>query len=241
MILLSLMLFVGQLESEIQTEAAPQELQSLSSLDAAILTHRLKRIYGPYGSPKKTDWNVSMGGKTEAWVWDGKSFSCPHKEEWDCSLWVPKSFEWWLSKGAWLDNWVSFTRTGFFLEQDQLNKSSKRAGLRNIDDLIPSQEGEGVELAPLPSAEEREEEDDVVEIGGKKQASEVWDWVSQSGENIKVYSSLRNQWIERIDYDDSREYIEWIKPSRWAPMEIKSVTLDRDGQRISYQISKKKK
>ncbi|MDB5038350.1 MAG: hypothetical protein JWQ35_1878 [Bacteriovoracaceae bacterium] len=199
----------------------------LGELDAALIKERLKRIYGEFSMKAGKEWEVSYQGKTSTWKWSDKSgWACPADSSLKCSEWVPNSFRWWVSSKGWLDNWTPVTRLGF----DFGKAKSEVASAPAI--AMP----EAVADNAVVAAEELEHPVEKIEadpLGGKKWAHEVWQWKNKKDASAKIYVSLRDQKIERIDANDLVEYLEWLdKPGR-AP-ELLRVVLERNGTRVAF-------
>lgn len=219
-------------QSPVEQEMAAQKPVPLSrdALDIAIFKERMEQIHGSRGIPRKGKWRVSFQGNTQEWEWNGAVFTCPEPERWDCSLWVPKAFEWWQTNYAWLESIEEFSKLGFFLDDSETNEktqSTQKLSLveGRLTNQLDTQEAEGVEAEPL----------EPVLIQGKRQASEIWRLKISTGEVVNLHSSLRNQWIDRLDYAGSKEFIIWKRPNRWSRPQIESLVLERGGQRINFQ------
>jgi|GEM_PF-3602337 len=248
-LILFLALNVGQITGLDAPTTPPPQPTDFPTLDAAILQKRLPKIFGEYGHRRKSFWEVAKEGQSENWTWDGrKKFECPHPKLWDCNQWIPMSFKWFLTWNNWMEPWVAFEREGFLLENsytpENQMKSLSLEGLTPTNDESDSSNtinfgnpdpGENVDL----DNSQDESAQEPVRIVGKRLALEKWKWTNQEGKSIYVYLSLRNQWIERIDYDNTVEYIEWHQKNRWVRPSIVSVILERNGIRASfhYQIS----
>ncbi|TVQ77254.1 MAG: hypothetical protein EA369_09430 [Bradymonadales bacterium] len=211
-----------------ETEEQVWEPQSLEELDASLLRQRLVAAYGESRAYRNSRWEVSKGGQTQVWTWEAGRFRCPQPEEWNCEDWVPVSFLWWQSRNQWLQRWTNFVRRGFSL--DEAGQSLPSGGASFVmnrafeDDEGGFDENFEAELPP-------------VEIAGRRMALETWEWVSDTGERVKVSSSLRPPyWIERLETANSVEYIEWTRPNTWTRPSIQSLVLDRGGHRVSYRF-----
>lgn len=224
-------------------EENSSQTTTLSELDAAILKKRMEDIYGEYGRAKSSTWTVDFGGKSEDWVWNGSEFACESKAEAeevsaeleplpdefpDCSNWVPLSFKWWQSKNAWLEPWVSFEKLGYELTAET-KKSKPRRSVEIVQSII---------VAEQEAAEQSPQDEEPILLGGKRPALEAWLWRDIQDRELKVYTSLRNNWVERIDHGDTTEYIEWTQANRWTKPEIRKVFVERGGVRLGMTRKK---
>ena len=206
---------------------------STDAMDTEIMRKRLLTTYGEFGSAQNSDWEVARQGETETWTWNGKTFSCPHPEVWNCQDWTPTSFHWWMTREDWLGPWVQIKKQNYLLEKEKpqanIKPSQVEAALGSV-----SEDGDAAVVEASP-AELGDDEKDPILLRGKRLALEKWLWTNTSGERINVYTSLRNDWIERIDVGNNVEYIEWDQKNKWSKPYITKVMLERDGVRASFQ------
>jgi hypothetical protein len=67
---------------------------------------------------------------------------------------------------------------------------------------------------------------------GRKWALEGWKWKNSKGDSAGIYVSLRDQKVERIDFEGVIEFLEWRdKPGRASP-DLERIVLERGGQRM---------
>ncbi|PIR23331.1 MAG: hypothetical protein COV44_03360 [Deltaproteobacteria bacterium CG11_big_fil_rev_8_21_14_0_20_45_16] len=206
---------------------------SSETMDAEIMRKRLLTTYGEFGSAQTSDWDVARQGETETWTWNGKAFSCPHPEVWNCQDWTPTSFRWWMAKEEWLGPWVQMKKQNYLLDKEKPQASTKPSQVEAT--LSAANEDREDAVVEVPPAELGDDEEDPILLRGKRLALEKWLWTNSSGERINVYTSLRNDWIERIDSSNKVEYIEWDQKNKWSKPYITKVMLERDGVRASFQ------
>lgn len=231
-------------ENEVAEPLAPQTQEEL---DRELLLSRLIEIYGQKRYIDRSVWEVSREGETQEWVWTGSQFEgCETTENFTCSNWIPISFQWFLSRNNWLEGWTTFSREEFYLGETKAKPRVISAhsvlGTFLMEELAredPSQ------IAKLESEEINEvggeDEDEEILIGGKRLAAEIWTWTRPGFSPFKIYSSLRNQWIERIDDGGSKEFLEWKEgPKRWSRPTLERVVLEKEGRRLTFKRSSKK-
>lgn len=231
-ILLSILLgtqFVGA-EDKVEKKKPEIKKLSLNELDLELVKKRLKKAHKNFSFKVKPNWQVSFRGTTEKWKWTKQGWECPEakpeinlgqpevivESKTVCEDWIPLSFRWWVMKKGWLKNSVPERRDAFRLWKPQADHALTRA-----HDIARSQV-----------------EDELIIFDGKRRASEVWNWRLEDGFIVKIYISLRNQWIERIESGDWTEYIDWVQKNRWRAPEIKRIVIERGGDRISFTALK---
>jgi hypothetical protein len=195
-------------------------------LDGQIMKERLRKIYGDFSVKAKGEWQVSYGGKVVTWKWSEKGWSCPSDPTINCREWVPTSFKWWVESRGWLDRWSPVSRIGF-----ELGKAKVEGGAGQTPIVVPVNP-ENMEQSAVDHGHEKSDEPDI--LGGKKWASEVWEWKDTKGAESKLYISLRDQRIERIDSSDSVEYVDWKdRPGRSTP-DLTKVVVEKSGMRVVF-------
>lgn len=229
--------------------------KDIRTLDQEILLRRLKKLYGEFGRKSASTWKVDAQGETLTWVWENGSWKCDPvepkpqantqagmemrestKPTLDCNRFKPVSLLWWESAGAWLDGWSRLEKRGFLL--DETEKQSAKSLDSGVFGNLLNQEsfneifGDVVEEEPEFS---EEDSDEPFRLGGKRLALEEWRWVKSSGEEVKVYTSLRNNWVERIDQSGQVEYILAKRPNKWSPPRVEKIILERDGKRLTFE------
>ncbi len=206
------------------TEAPPvKEVLSdnIEKLDEAVLRKKLEKIHGEFGRAQKSKWEVAFGGQIVNWDWNG-AWTCPNKEVVDCSAWVPTSLEWFETKTAWLKPWSKIKKSGVLLEAEKRIPSS-------VDPAETSAEGSD----EIPSVNAGSETDEPIRLGGQRLALQAWDFASNEGKELKVFTSLRTSWVERIDREGMREYIEWKRHPKTKMLQVHQIILEKDGQRLT--------
>lgn len=206
------------------------ELKASYDLDNVILKERLKKIYGEFSIKAKGDWQVSFDGKIVTWKWSEKGWTCPQDPKVSCKEWIPTSFKWWVENRGWLERWTPNAKLGFEFGKTKREPAMDRAA-------VASSPHEESDPSAVEHAAERSEDRDG--FAGKNWASEVWEWKSTKGESSRVYTSLRDQRIERIDYGENVEFVEWQdKPGR-SSLDLVRVTMERGGARLVFsKVSK---
>ncbi len=202
--------------SGVSTTAAKAFLsQNISELDENILRRKLERTHGESGRAGKSLWEVAFGGQIYRWEWNGQ-WSCPSsKDSLDCAAWVPVSLEWFETKNAWLRPWTRLKKERIVLDADR---------------KIPVSGGESSDGATEDSTAVVDEE---IKLGGQRLALQAWDWRSDDGRSLRVYTSLRNSRIERIDHGGIEEYIEWKQNPKSKSLQIQQIIFEKSGQRLS--------
>lgn len=238
-------------------ESAPALVQDLRSLDASILQRRMTRLYGEFGRDAESSWDVAVGGEKFVWTWKDGKWSCPQPPAGesesasaeatvliDCQSSVPLSLLWWETPGKWLENYVQFERVDFLLDEKERAtgkpvSSETFGGLLQAEGIVDQERfevlfGEGeVDL----SVDEEEDAEPFL-LGGKRLALEEWIWTRTDGKSIRVYNSLRNQWIERIDHEGAVEFIVAKRANQWSPPRPNRIILEKDGRRITFDKRK---
>lgn len=218
-------------------------------LDMALHKARLASIFGEKRHLDRSVWEVSIDGSSQKWRWNGKGFKgCESSEELSCTDWIPLSFRWWLAPNNWLSGWVEFERKGFYFgaprEKPRQLRPHSVLGAFLAEEIAKENNEKALELlAEQSSSDESADDESEMEevlLSGKRLASEMWEWKRANGERVRIYSSLRNQWIERIDWDGVTEYIEWVPgPRRWSRPVLNRLIMERDGKRVTFTRVKK--
>lgn len=208
--------------SEVQPPTVLPNVQPalpLPELDLALAKERLHKIYGDFNLKGLGDWTVSHHGQTQVWKLDREAWICPKEPLAPCADWMPTVFKWWILNKGWLESWNPEGRDGF--------------------DVVKGRTQPVVKENAGTSSEASNAEDDTVEklpaeFQGTRFASELWTWKSTSDTRARLYISLRNQWIDRIDYGDTQEYLEWsLKAGKIFP-ELVRVVMVRGDERVSF-------
>lgn len=199
-------------------------------LDASILRERVRRVHGDFSLKAKGDWQVSYDGKIVTWKWTEKGWVCPVDEKISCKEWVPTSFKWWVEGKGWLERWSPLERAGFDIGRPRITAKSDVGGAgaehsaETGDGVVDSGSGATQDLVSSVGHSDQP----------KRWAHEVWEWKSSKGESAKLYFSLVDQRIERVDFADATEYLEWKDlPSRTAP-ELVRVIIEKSGIRMNF-------
>jgi hypothetical protein len=188
----------------------------LEQLDSTILRRKLERIHGESGRAGSSKWEVAFGGQIYNWDWNS-GWTCPSsKEVLDCSQWSPLSLRWFETKNLWLKPWTQMNKKNILLEADKKIPQSQST--------TAPVEGEVIE-EPVES--------EAIRLGGQRLALQAWDWQSNEGKTLRVYTSLRNARVERIDHDGMEEYVEWRQNPKTKSLQIQQIILERDGQRLT--------
>jgi len=224
-ILMSLLLLPAPmvLAQTSSTPAAEKPVLSsdLNQLDMTLLKKRLEKAHGELGKGQKSTWEIGFAGQNFKWEWNG-GWSCPvGKEVIDCNDWKPASLSWFETKTAWLKPWTSIKKEEFVLDEE-----------RKIPTSNPNP---GEAEATEPSVEPIEaggKGSEPVRLGGQRLALQAWKW-SSGDKDVKVYTSLRSDWVERIDHDGVVEYIEWKRSPKTKALVLSQLIMEKDGQRLS--------
>lgn len=183
--------------------------EELMNLDRQSLVERLKKAYAPVSFKIDGDWLVTSPSGTETWTWSQGKWRCP-QSTYKCDDFVPLSFRWFLLGKTWISAGQPGDRLGYDFKGSS-HASAQRHSSQN-------QEGE-------------DEAATTVTFEGKRNAHEVWNWQSTFSPEFKIYVSLRDYLIERIESSDSFEILEWGSRSSRSVM-LDKVFLDRSGVRV---------
>jgi len=212
---------------------------SLDELDRELVIKRIEKSHMNFRFKLKPSWKVSFDGTTQNWMWNGSGWDCSQAKtndindgsemieapSFNCEDWVPLSFQWWVLSRSWLLTSYPDRKSVFKLWRPQADRAMAGDG-----QIFP--------FADLVEEVEREESKDLKDqltiFDGKRRASEVWEWRLHDGKLARIYISLRNQWIERIERGDWTEYIEWQQKNKWRAPEIKRVVVEANGKRFSF-------
>jgi len=184
--------------------------QELMVLDRGALVERLKKAYAPVSFKLDGDWAVTSPTGTETWSWSQGKWRCP-QSTYKCEDFVPLSFRWFSQGKAWITAGQPGDRLGYDF------KGSSYASAQRHSAKV--------------TAEEDEESGQVVAFEGKRNAHEVWQWQSSFSPEFKMFVSLRDYLIERLDSNEGVEILEWGAKSGRVVI-LDKVFLDRNGVRI---------
>jgi len=225
LIFLSLMFFPPSFvfgePSPASTADKPVLSSDLNQLDATLLKKRLERAHGELGKSQKSTWEIGFAGQNLKWDWNG-AWICPNgKEVVDCNDWKPKSLAWFETKTAWLKPWTSMKKDEFVLDEE-----------RKIPTSSPAVGDDDAVEPPSDPVEAGGKSSEPVRLSGQRLALQAWKW-SSADQEVKVYTSLRSDWVERIDHDGVVEYIEWKRNPKTKALVLSQLIIEKDGQRLS--------
>jgi hypothetical protein len=188
----------------------------VSQLDAMLAKERLRKVYGEFNMKLGGEWQVSVDGRTDKWKWSPEKgmWICPPDQKERCASLVPLAFKWWGRGKGWAQEWNPEKRDG--LEFGRVRSESAE-----------SKVGTG-------SANEDPTTEEVKAFEGKKTADEIWTWKSASGSEAKIFISLRDQRIERIESGDGVERIEWFQKQPTSVPELNKLILESSGTSVTF-------
>jgi hypothetical protein len=184
--------------------------EDLSILDRGSLVERVKKAYAPVNFKFDGEWLVTSPTGTETWTWSQGKWRCP-QSTYKCDDFVPVSFRWFSQGKSWISAGQPGERIGYDFKGSS-NASSHRHSAKT-------------------GADEEDDGNVGVNFEGKRNAHEVWVWQSSFSPEFKIFVSLRDYLIERLDTGDGTEILEWGARSG-KTMALDKVFLDRAGVRI---------
>lgn len=195
----------------------------LADLDANLMRERLKKIHGDFSVKATGEWKVSSQGKVQTWKWTAKGWVCPAEPILSCGEeWVPTSFKWWSQGRGWAESWSPVKKLGYEFGRPKLEVAKPVVTEVHTLEETPAADGDVEQADPF---------------AGKKWALESWLWKNKKESEAKIFISLREQAIERIDTDGAIEYLDWIsKPGRSA-LQLGKVVIEKNGIRATFSRS----
>jgi len=227
------------------TEAPSAREVPVKELDRELIRERLRKVYGNFNLKLAHTWQATFEGKTETWHWTGKSWKCPPAAVTKdpvqnevgatnvvCSEWIPASFRWWNIESGWLSNSSPLGRASFDVGQVKAEKPAGAASAQAGKDASSVEAGPSGSVTESNGEAEENGQDDPSLSRAKRWADEVWNWQLPNHGEARVYISLRNQRIDRIDTKNSTEFIEWNQKNQKVP-EIEKIVLERGPTRLA--------
>ncbi len=193
----------------------------INQLDTTLLKKRLEKAHGELGKGQKSTWEVGFDGQIYKWDWNGGWNCSAGKEIVDCGNWKPMSLIWFETKTSWLKPWTTIVKEEFVLDEEKKIPTSN---------TVPSE----VEVSEpaIDAVETGGKTAEPVRLGGQRLALQAWKW-SSADKEVKVYTSLRTDWVERIDHDGIVEYLEWKRNPKTKSLTLNQLIMEKDGQRLS--------
>ena len=194
-----------------------RKILSKEELDKVFVKERLKTVHGDFKLRGFGDWVVTESGQAPlTWKLSEKGFECAKESSIPCKEWVPNAVRWWILGKGWTEKWSPSMKVG--VEYGEKKMISRQTPLEATPDSTPEED-------PI--------EKEIAKFDGKRVAQEVWDW-SGDESSARLFLSLRNSWVEKIEHNGQSEFLEWVVPSGKKVPELSRIILERDGRLLSF-------
>lgn len=209
-------------------------------LDSNFLKERVRRVHGDLAVKPGGAWQASAEGKVGTWKWTDKGWKCAENSELSCKEDSPAAFRLWSQPKAWWDSWQPIKRLSIevvVVPREGMGAVGTQVEASNAGDgsAVTEEAKSGIsadsDANPQPAGGSS---------GGstKTKAYEVWEWRDAKDQRLKIWVSMRDYRIERLEMDGQVNVLVWeSKPGR-TNLELNQLILEKDGRRISLARSK---
>lgn len=191
--------------------------QNFDELDALIAKDRLRATMLNFSVKPIGEWQAQFDGQTETWRWTEKGWACANSKRTDCKDFAPLTFQWLATPKVFFDQWVASKRV-------RIDLGDIRAERSVVTEDAEPETGEPVEPT--------------LDFQGSRVAAEVWRFESLQNLQADFSISLRDYRIEKIEHNGVTEILKW-RQAGGRPIELLSVTVERNGSRIVFVRARK--